>query len=222
MKKTIVILSFLLFTTALYSQKKIEVRDGKENIGGASNHAFVVNMHAHSKEEIEKAWRSKMKDIDGKTSTKKSEIFADDCKMKSMGPNTFDVYARVEESKDQGYTLIVGVDLGGAYLNASQHNEQYKIFKNFLHEFAVKVAKDAIGDDLKTEEKKLSKLEDQQKDLERDNKKLKEDIENYKKKITQAEEDIKQNEEQQKKKKEEIESQKKVVKEVEEKAKAIK
>lgn len=222
MKKIYVLLPVIFITNFIYSQKKIEVHDGKENIGGGSNHAFIVNMHANSKDEIEKAWRTKMKDIDGKTSSKKAEIFADDCKMKPMGPNTFDVYARIEEIKNEGFKLIVGVDLGGAYLNASQHAEQYKIFKNFLHEFAVKVGKDALGDDLKAEEKKLSKLEDEQKDLEKENKKLKDDIENYKKKIAQAEEDIKKNEDKQKIKQDEINSQKKIVKEIEEKAKAIK
>lgn len=221
MKRLLLLALMATFTTPLFSQKKIEVRESNEKIGGGSHNALSVMIYVEDKDLVEKAWKSKLKDMDAKVSSK-DELFADEAKLKAMGPNTFDVYSRFEVVKGEGVRLIVGVDLGGAYLSSSQHGEQFKVFKELMHEFAVKVTKDKIGDEVATQEKALEKLEDQQKDLEGENKDLKGDIEDYKKKIAEAEEKIKKNEENQKTKKGEIEAQKKVVATVKEKMNAVK
>lgn len=223
MKKLLFFFAVACFSTTAFAggTKKVEVRESNENIGGGSHNALTVMIYVEDQDKIEKAWKSKMKDINGKVSSK-SEIFADDCEMKAMGKNTFDVYARTEVVKGEGVKLIVGVDLGGAFLSSSQHGDQFKVMRDMVHDFAVGIMKDQVGDELKEQQKVLSKMEDDQKDLEKENKNLKDDIEDYKKKIQKAEEDIKKNEEEQKKKKEEIGAQTKVVEGVKEKLGAIK
>jgi hypothetical protein len=221
MRKPLLSLCLGLISFSVMANKKIEVREANENIGGASHNALVVMIYVEDQEYIEKHWKSKLKDMDGKISTKK-EIFADDCKVKAMGDNTFDVYSRAELVKGEGVKLIVGVDLGGAYLSSSEHGEKFKYFKDVVYQFAVEVTKKKIGEEVEEQEKKLSKMEDEQKDLEQDNGSLKSDIESYKEKIKKAEEDIKKNEEEQKKKKEEIEAQKKAVQLVKDKLSGVK
>lgn len=220
MKKVLTLLFVLATSAQAFSQKKIEVREGSENIGGGNHPALTVMIYVKDKDRIEKAFKSKMKDYGGKVSMKK-EMFADDCSWKAFGPNTFDSYGKIEEVKGEGFQLIVAVDMGGAFMNGSEHKEQTRLFKNMLKEMAVKLSKDEVEDELKDKQKILAGLEGDQKDLEKKKENLKEDIEDYKKKIQKAEEDIKKNEEDQTKKKEEIEGAKKVVKEVEEKMKKI-
>lgn len=223
MKKVVLTALSICFSIGLFAQdvKKLEVRESNEKIGSGNNNALTVMIYLEDVDRIEKAWKSKLKDMGGKISTK-NDIFADDCETKAMGKNTFDVYSRAELVKGEGVRLVIGVDLGGAYLSSSQHSEQFKVFKSIVYEFAVSVMKDKVGDELKEQEKILSGMQSAQKDLEEDNKDLKSDIEDYKKKIQEAESNIKKNEENQAKKKEEIATQTKVVEGVKSKMNAIK
>lgn len=201
----------IIIPMALFAQKKIEVNEGSDNLGGASHPSLTVMAYVKDGDKLLKAFKEKMKDHGGKISTKK-ELFADDCEWKAFGTNAFDAYAKVEEVKGEGFKLIVGVDMGGAWMSSSAHGEQTRLFKTLLKEIAVSVSKDEVTDEVNAAEKVLGKGLDQQKDLEGKNADLKGDIESYKKKITQAEADIKTNEESQTKKKEEIEKQKELVK----------
>ncbi len=221
MKKIFTLIALATFGISALAQK-IEVRESSENIGGGSNNSLTVNVTAKSKGDVEEAMRSFFKDLDGKTSSSKGEFKGDDCKIKAMGENTFDIYGKVEEVKGEGFKMIISVDLGGAFMSSSQHKDQFKIIKDKVYDLAVKIQKDAIGSDLKDAEKLLEKMEDQQKDLEKDKKNLEGDIEDYKKKIAEAEKKIKENESGQEKKKEEIGGQKKVVEEVKKKMEGVK
>ena len=222
MKTRILLVAFVLIQIPLFAQKKIEVRESNENIGGGSHNAMTVTIAAKDKDDVEDAIRSFMKDMDAKTSSSKGELFGEKAKTKAMGEKYFYIYGKVEEVKGEGFKMTIAVDLGGAYLNSAEHKDQFKYMKDKVYDLGVKIQKDAIGADLKDAEKLLEKYEGEQKDLEKDNKEGKEDIEDYKKKITETEEKIKKNEEDQKKKKEEIEAQKKVVKEVADKMNAVK
>lgn len=221
MKKIFTLIAVFGFGLTALAQK-IEVRESSENIGGGSNNSLTVNVVAKDKDQVQDAMRSFFKDLNGKTSSSKGEYKGDDCKIKAMGENTFDIYGKVEEVKGEGFKMIIAVDLGGAFMSSSQHKDQFKIIKEKVYDLAVKVQKDAIGGDLKEAEKLLEKMEDKQKDLEKDKKNLEEDIEDYKKKIKEAEEKIKENGSEQEKQKEQISAQKKVVEEVKKKMEAVK
>ncbi|HYG53042.1 MAG TPA: hypothetical protein VD905_19215 [Flavobacteriales bacterium] len=205
---------------AVFAQKKIEVREGSDNLGGGNHPSLTVMAYIKDGDKLLDEFRHKMKDHGAKVKTGK-ELFADDAEWKAFGANAFDAYAKVEEVKGEGFKLIVGVDMGGAWMSPSQHSEQTRLFKQMLKEIAVKASKDEVSDEVRTQEKLLEKEMDQQKDLEKKNADLKSDIEDYKKKIATAENDIKTNEENQVKKKEEIEKQKEVVRLAKEKLSKI-
>lgn len=221
MRKILTLLFVLSFTVS-FAQQKIQVSESSENIGGGSHNAMVVTIYGASVDDVEKAWKGRMKKWNGKVSKSGGEYFADDCRLKKMGDNTFDVYARAEQDGENDVKLIVGVDLGGAYMSSGQHGEQFKLLKEEVYDFAVETTKEIIGNELKAEEKTLKGLEKEQKDLEKENEKLHKDIEDYKKKIAEAEKAIEENKEAQGTKKEEIAAQGKVVKAVEDKLKAVK
>jgi len=163
-----------------------------------------------------------MKTYDGKRSSKDGGIFVDNALIKDMGPNTIDIYGKANGKKgDPEITFVVAFDLGGAFLNSSEHKEQYNVAEKIVKDFAVKTTKDAIGELLKDAKKAQSKLENAQKDLEKDNKNLNSDIDDYKAKIKRAEDDIVKNKADQDKKKAEIEAQKKVVGDIETKLNSV-
>lgn len=219
MKKIFTLLAAAAFSLTAFAQK-INVSESTESIGGGSNNALVVTIYEADPEAVEKAWKSLMKDKDAKVSTKDG-VFADNAMIKTMGNNPIDIYAKVVKLKNNEVKLVVGFDLGGAYLTSGKHPEQYKEAKKMMYDFAVKMTKEAIAGQMKAAEKAHEKLVDQQKDLEKQQKDLEKDIEEYKAKIKKAEEDIVKNKADQEKKKQEIEAQKKVVGAIADKEKAV-
>jgi len=215
-------LVFISLVTVSVSAQKIKVKQSNENIGGGSNNALVVTLYEINPSDAEDSFRSFMKKYDGKRSSKDGAIFVDHATIKDMGNNTIDVYGKAQGKKgDPEIVFVVAFDLGGAFLNSSDHKSQYDVAEKMVKDFAIKTTKDAIEEKLKAAQKIQSNFEDDQKSLEKDNKNLNEDIEDYKKKIKKAEDDIVKNKSDQDKKKSEIEAQKKVVAEIDKKLKSV-
>jgi len=220
-------LSLLLIALSSFAQK-IKVSETTENVGGSRKNALVVTIYDTKSSNIESKWKSLMKNYKGKVSTKDG-VFADNAVIKVINDNnTIDVHAKTEKVKEEVVKLIVAFDLGGAYLNSSEHKDQFNEAKKIVHEFAVKTTKDAIAGKRKAAEKVLNKLEGQQKDLVKEKSRsesnvenYKQKIEDYKKRIKETENDIAKNKTNQEKKKQEINAQKKVVETITAKEKAV-
>lgn len=211
MQKSILLLalSFLCFSS--FAQK-IEVKEGTEKFSTGSQNALSVTIYGNTKDDVESKWKSLLKDFKNeKVKSSGGEIFGDNILIKDMGNNPVDVYTTfTEDKKTMTVTMNVAVDLGGAYLKSSE-KDRYKVMEKIMKDFAMKMTKDALQEKVDVAAKALGKLEDQQKDLEKENKNLHGDIDDYNKKIAKANEDIKTNEQNQQKKKTEIEAQKKAV-----------
>ena len=219
MKKILtVILSLVVISS--YADK-VKVSESRENIGGGNNNALVITIYEANPDDVLKEFKSIMKDYNAKVSSKDGVLFGDNAVIKKMGNNTIDIWAKVDKVKDGESKLVVAFDLGGAFLNSSDHKEQYKVAKEIVENFAIKMQKDAIQEQLNIASKLLEKQTDQQKDLEKKNTDLKDDIKNYQEKIKKAEDDIKKNEDDQVKKKAEMATQQKVVDGIKEKLKAV-
>lgn len=207
------------FFMAASAQKiSIKVNESTEHIGGGKNPAFTVSIFDATPEEVESKWKSLMKDYKAKVSTSE-EVFADNAVISSInGNNTIDIYAKAEKVKDGETKLIVAFDLGGAFLSSSNNKDKFSEAKKIVNDFAVKTTRDAIAGMRKAEEKKLDKLADEKRELEKQQEKLTSNIEDYKakieeynKKIKEAQDNLAKNKTDQEKKKTEVDAQKKVV-----------
>ena len=216
--KTIFTLFITLISVSVFSQIKVEAKN--VNVNG-SHDGFLVTIPYGNKKMIEKELKDELKSWKGNYKSK-DVIFVDDCKLKEMGKNSFDVYAKVEELSDGGATVSIAIDLGGAYLSSGEHGAQFKIIEKKLHSFGVKAAKNVVQEDVKAEEKILKEKEKQLEQLKKDKTSKEKEIEDFKEKIKKAEEDIKKNESDQGEKEKEIGTQKEVVQEVIKKKEAIK
>lgn len=219
MKITFILSLVFCFSLDVFSQK-ISIKERNESIGSGSHSAIVATIYEADASDIEKAWKSLMKDYDAKV-TMGGEIFADNAKIKGFD-NTCDVYARVKTTSDKEREIIVAVDLGGTYLSSGSHSVQFKKIENIVYDFAVKITKEAFSDRVKEAEKAYKRLVKDQQNLVGEKEQLLKDIENYKNKITQAEQEIQNNEKLQEEKKSEIEKQGKAVEEVKDKLNSVK
>ncbi len=216
--KKLTTLLFTFFTISLFAQ--VTVEEKTVNIGG-SKEGFYVSIPYGNKKQIEKELKDELKDWGGKYKDG-DFVFVDDCKLKEMGKNTFDVYASVSENPEGGAFVSLAIDLGGAYLNSKEHGAQAKVINARLHKFGVKAAKNVVDEEIKEEEKALQEREKELADLEKEQEKLEKEIEDYNKKIADNEKAIEDSKKNQEAKKSEIKDQQEKVKGVQQKKEAVK
>lgn len=219
MKKLTVLLLAAGLTSAIKAQK-ITVSESREDIGGGKNNALIVTVYGADAKDVEKSWKSKMKDYGAKVSNNKGELQGNNAIIKDMGPKYMDIYAKVEDQKDE-VKLIVAFDLGGAFLNSSDHRDKYKVAETILHDFAFNMTKEALDYQLKTQMKALERLNGDEKDLVKENTNLNNQITEYQNKIKKNQDAIEKNKEAQAAKQKEVAQQQQVVDEATKKAKAV-
>lgn len=189
--KNLLLLAAILASAFAYGQKAISVTEAKEQINNSDNNSLSVMVYNGNADDVKKAWKKALKDMKGKVSDKKvngkKELFADDCELKSMGDNSFDVYSRVDEVAADGAKLIVAVDLGGAYLNSTDHADRFKVMRDLVYNFGVEQNKAVVGEEIKVQEKALKELEKALADLVKEDQKLDKEIVDAKAKIKAAE-----------------------------------
>ena len=216
--KKLFTLAALSFTFGLNAQVRVEEKF--VNIEGSKN-GFYISIPYGDDKQIEKALKEELQSWKGKYSTK-GYIFVDDCSIKEMGDNTFDVYAIIEDIPDGGATVSLAIDLGGAYMSSGQHSAQFNYMKDRLTKFGVKAAKSAVDDEIKAEEDILKQKQKELADLESDQAKKEKEIEDYKAKIAENEKAIEESKKNQEAKKTEIKEQETKVQAVVAKKEAIK
>lgn len=212
--------TLVLLTFALPIFAQVEIQEKNVNIDGSKN-GFVITIPYATADLAEKELKDELKSWKGNYDGGKT-IFVDDCKLKEMGDNTFDVFARVEENPDGGAIVYVAIDLGGAFMSSGEHGAQFKVIEGKLYKYGVKTAKSAVDDEIKEEEKVLKEREKELGDLEKDQEKMEKEIEDYKKKIEENEKAIEESKKKQEEKKSEIKEQEEKVGEVTKKKEAIK
>jgi hypothetical protein len=225
MKSKVIIFLFILAAfplTKSVAQKKIDVEETSYSFSTGKQNCLKVPVYEANENDVKKIWAKKMKSFKAKVSKQKGEIFADNALVKDISDNTIDIYAKTEQTKDNLVYLYVAFNLGGAYLNSSDHADMYKVAEKMLKKFSKDISVDVLSEKLKEQEKILKKKIGEKESLEKRNKNLKEDIEHYKEKIKKAEEEIKENEAKKEDKVKEIEAQQKVVDELKTKLSKIK
>jgi hypothetical protein len=201
--KTFITLAAIALTLNLTAQVKVDEKS--VNIEGSKN-GFLISIPYGDEKQIEKALKEELQSWKGKYSTK-GYIFVDDCSIKEMGSNTFDAYAKIEDIPDGGATVMIAIDLGGAFLSSGSHSAEFKYMKERLLKFGIKAAKDAVGDEVKAEEDALKQKQKELADLESDQAKKEKEIEDYKTKIAENEKAIEESKKNQETKKGEIKEQ---------------
>ena len=138
--KRILLVAVLVLTIHTLFAQKIKVNESNEQIGEGSHNALTVSVYQASAEQIEKELKSMMKDYDAKVPSKDGGLFGDNATIKKMSKNTVDMYAKWEKINETQTKVIVAFDLGGAFLS-SKLADEYRVGKDIVNDFAVKVSK---------------------------------------------------------------------------------
>lgn len=186
--------SLLIAFTLIWSQISIaQITEGGKSMSQGYENSLTLEMPNIDAGFGDKLWKKYIKGFGGKTKKSKSEWFTDDTQISGIGgANTIDIFMQSNESGED-LELAVWFDLGGAYLNSSEHPDAYLEAEKFLMRFALFVAREKTNVELDTENKAMSKLESLLKRLERDNERYHREIELAKEKIRQNESNIETN-----------------------------
>ena len=222
--KNFLLVSLLLVCFNALSQK-ITVTDASTDfsIGIAGvKPSLQVTIPFGELDIVEKLLKKELKDFNGKLDDKKNEYFVSLGELKELGKTQFDVYAKINGSKDSPITVVWAVDLGGAYMDKSIHAEQYSVFKKRMEKFALAASEASIDKQIEDEKAILGELEREKEKLIKEQNDYKSDIEDLKKKITEKESDIQKAKTKEETKKSEITTQENKLKSVEKRKEQIK
>lgn len=199
--------------TLFCSAQSISTKEGNEKFSCGSQNAIITTIFQNRNDQVIGEWKKVLKDFKyEKVKDSNDEVFGDNILIKDWGNNPVDFYTKFEEDKKaMTVKMMVAVDLGGTFLSSSGDKDKFKYVEKMVNEFAVKMTKAPLEEQLKQAEKTGEKLEDKQKDLEKNKKDLEEDIEKYKEKTAKAEKEIIEKNLALEKKKSEVNTQKKVV-----------
>jgi len=215
------VLALLLIASTTFAQKDIVIMEGASAFSTGSQNALYFTIYNGDIKAITSAWVKELKGWKGKVRSK-GEIFVDDCKVKSMGDNTFDAYSKVESVLGEGIRVWVAFDLGGAYLSSAAHPDRYQAARLLLYSFAVDQTKEVVKAEIGVAQKLLSDREAELNALVKNQQKLESDIASFEKQIEAAKGGIVTLKGSQASKQFEIDAQKTVVKGLDDKLKAVK
>jgi septal ring factor EnvC (AmiA/AmiB activator) len=183
------LISLVFSIQIAFGQSLITVNEEMISINGEERNSLTVIIKGASTDDVKKAWKKQLKDLKGKVDDK-TVIFGDDCKDKSMGDNTFDVYSVVEPSLDTAAKLVAAFDLGGAYMTSTDHPEQFIAAKKIVRTFAVEQEKAAVQMQIDAKEKELKGLDKDLGGLKKDKEKSEKNISDSEAKIAANKESI--------------------------------
>lgn len=212
---------FLSFVLSLFAQNEVKVSEENQSFSVGSKNCIVVTIPHGEKDFVEKSLQKELKNWNGKSSSSKDEFTMLQGTTKFMGAKAFDAYAKVLPGGDDYLRVAVAVDLGGAFLNSREHQEQYRAMSEQLKKFGKETAESCLDDHLHEENKILDRMQKDLHKLERQKEKDLEDIEDFKRKIIENEKEIEENIKNQEKTKENIKSQEEKIKIFEKKRKEV-
>ncbi|TXB64106.1 hypothetical protein [Phaeodactylibacter luteus] len=210
-----------LIFTALLTLSAImlhgQIYEGTAGMSAGTQNALIIDLPGVNDDIVNDVWKEYMKDFYNakpKYQRRDREWLSDDADIAAIGKgNSVDIYAKAEQ-QDANTRFFMWVDLGGAFLNKSEHPEAYTEGEKLLMRFGLEVAKAKVRIELETQQDALKNL---QRDLERlqsAKERYEREIQRAKETIAKAEKDIEQNLQDQEAMQEQIKAQEGVVEQV--------
>lgn len=199
-------ISLTMFFSMLQAQEtQFVVNEVQGIMSQGNNTGLEVHIPEVAVKDVESALAKWGKSNKAKVivSKKSPEIFVDNALLPSVSDNTVDIYATVSPAKE-GVLLRTYVDLGGIFVSSAEHPKAFAAMELLLINFAKDQLIALADQNVKDEEKHLSKLESELKSLQRDKTNYEKDIRNHTDNIYKREQEIVKNEQDQKVKEQQI------------------
>ncbi|MBK8847333.1 MAG: hypothetical protein IPO27_12630 [Bacteroidetes bacterium] len=176
----------------LIDSTKTTISETTDNIGGSMNNVFSVYMEGTEYKTVMKAWKRMLEDQKAKLTTDKNDVSAANAVIPSMSASPVAIFSRLLEDKG-GVRLTAAVVKDGQFVSTTASQADADNVKKYLYDFAVRMKKKVVEEEVEKAAKELEKRQDDQKDLVKRKADYERDIEDYKRKISDREKDIQDN-----------------------------
>jgi hypothetical protein len=197
MKKFNLIFILLLIFGNANSQYVIKVSDTFENYGTIGNKkSITVNIFDRNAETIKKEWARLMSvTYFSDKANWKTESFIDNVSIKLISPNTVDIYGMVKYSTDGAVTFSTATDMGGTFMNETDHKLSYQAMKKIMYDFAVDQSKQGLAEKIKDQQKLLDVFKEDEVAITAEISGYQQEVIGYQNKIAELQNNIKLKEE---------------------------
>ncbi len=181
--KTLLISVFtVIFSIASFAQRSVNVSASNFVVGAVSK-TIEAPIYNATISDIEKGWKSYMKEYNGKVKSSKSELVAYNTTLPISGAGEQTIYFRAESIDDSTARIVVGAMVEGKAIDAGSSSD----LKRIVRSFAYNLSKESTSEKLKAAKAEQAKLTRQQTSLNRDQERLIRNIERWKQSIADAE-----------------------------------
>tara|TARA_R110002049_G_scaffold98598_7_gene240054 strand:+ start:189 stop:842 length:654 start_codon:yes stop_codon:yes gene_type:complete len=188
MKLVISSLIALIFSISLLAQRSVSVSSSNYIVGSVSK-TIETTIYNTSIGDIEKEWKSLMKEYNGKVKSSKTELAAYNTTLPLSGAGEQTIFFKADPEDDSTCRIIVGAMVGGEGIDANNSTDLKRIVRSFAYDLSKKNTKEKVSN-AKAE---LNTLIRKKTALERDQERLLRNIERWKKSVAEAEMKHKEN-----------------------------
>ncbi len=167
------------------AQKTPVVKEENSTYSKTSANSLVIVIPEATIKSVEKEWKALLKVYGGKAKGSKGKITAENVVISTMGQNPLSILSKINSVSD-GVELSVAFNDNGNFISSSQDRSQYTAAENLLYNFALRVAKQGVGEKSSLVKKEYDNLEKQQKKMEEKQKRLQSNIEKWERNIKDA------------------------------------
>ena len=223
---TVLTLFTVIFCYAQINPAPVQVAESERSLvsKGVSTNALKIDIPGADDKLALKVWKNYIKEHGAKAKKQKKtgEWYSEGAKINDVnGKSPVNVTAKVDENST-GTTLTLWIGMSDdMYVSSAAFPNDYAGAETFLDNYVKEVNRALTKIELEDEEKKLKKLRNELKKLERQNKGYHKDIEDAKKRIAKAEDNIETNLKEQAESNSDIEEQIKAVEAVRKKLEEI-
>lgn len=215
MKVLFTLLALAVGITVSAQKKEITVEGATYGYSVGTQPSIIVTIPNGDKKIIEKILKKEVKSWGGKTKNIGGEYFTEQASSKKfIEGKAYDAYTRIYQDM-QDIKVAVAVNLGGAYMNETDHPLQFNEFKERMYNLGILAGKEMLKDDLKNEKKALKGLQKELSSFEKEKGKYEKQIDGFNKKIDASKKQIEEVDKKINSKKEDITKQEGVIKTIE-------
>ncbi|GIV34031.1 MAG: hypothetical protein KatS3mg031_1566 [Chitinophagales bacterium] len=194
--KTYLLLLALFSTILTFAQNNtsvpepIQVEDIVKTISRGNQPGLKVLLYQTEKKDAESQWDALLrKKAKAKTENAQNEIIARGITLKEVSNRPLNIYAVFNPYADY-VEMYVFFETDSVFLTKTVNETEYLSARKFVRDFAVQTYREAVSDQIKTEEKNLSSLEKELKKLQKENDCLHEQINKEKRNVDNNNEKI--------------------------------
>lgn len=193
-------------------EAQVHVQPISEKMSLGVNRGFKVWVEGADEKTATSVLRQWLKQY-GKVKSSGGELVVDDATVGELSEHPIDIYAYVREVRD-GAEAYIFFNLGGTFLNPSEHQEMARTAEKMLKELGKQIGSEKMEKMLQEAERELHAIEQKIQQLGREKEHLEKRIEDCQKTIEESKRELEIIAEEQKKTQEHLKRQQEVVEQI--------